>query len=97
MLHDAAEEVAATLGQAQFAAVIGEGVDLALEVPDRDVGMAARSGQALERLGHEGCAQAVFFRHRFQHELEEAELVGRRKHVVVLPVHLELAGRILVV
>ena len=70
---------------------------LPVEIPDRDVGVAAVAGQALEGLRHEGRAQAVLLGDRLDHELEERMLVGGDERVVELPVHLELAVGVLVV
>ncbi len=59
--------------------------------------VAAVARQFLERLGHEGGAQPVPFGDRLHHELEEAVPVGGDQRVVVFPVHLELAVRVLMV
>ncbi|MPM07839.1 hypothetical protein SDC9_54148 [bioreactor metagenome] len=97
VLHDAAQESAAAVRQAELLGVIGKGVLAGRAVPHRDMGVAAVAGQALNGLRHEGRAQPVLFRDRFHHELEEAVLVGGGHRAVVFPVHLELAVRILVV
>ncbi len=59
--------------------------------------MAAVAGQVRERLRHEGRAQAVLLGDRLDHELEEGVPVGGGERVVVFPVHLELAVRVLMV
>ena len=59
--------------------------------------VAAVAGQVRERLRHEGRAQAVLLGDRLDHELEERMTVGGLQRAVVLPVHLELAVRVLVV
>ena len=59
--------------------------------------MAAIAGQARERLGHEGRTQAMLFRNRLDHVLEERMAISRHQCRVIFPVHLELAVRILVI
>ena len=50
-----------------------------------------------ERLRHERRAQSVLLRDRLHHELEEGVLVGSSQAIVVFPIHLELAVRVLVI
>jgi hypothetical protein len=76
---------------------VGEGVGLAFHIPDGDMRVAAVAGQALEGLRHEGGAQAVLLGDGLHHELEEGMFVGGLQRVVIFPVHLELAVRILMV
>src|SRR6266700_2231188 len=61
------------------------------------MGVAAIARQLEEGLGHEGGAQAVLLGDRAHHVLEEGMAVGGLERRIVLPVHLELAVRILVV
>ena len=97
VFHDAAKEVAAAVGQAQFLAVIGKRVLFTVQIPDRDMGVATRPRQPLERFWHEGRAQPVLFGDGPHHEFEEAVLVGGLQGVIVFPVHLKLANRVFVV
>src|SRR6266481_6692572 len=98
MPDDAAEEIAPLRGEAELRVAIGEGVSAAIEVPDRDMTVTSVARKALERLGHEGGAQAMFLGNRLDHELEERVLVGGGQCVVEFPVHLELAvGRLVIV
>ena len=59
--------------------------------------MAAIAGEVGEGLGHEGRAVAVALGDRLDHELEEGVPVRGDQAIVVLPVHFELAVRVLVV
>ena len=61
------------------------------------MGVAAVAGEVGEGLGHEGGAQPVPLGDRAHHVLEEGMPVGGDQRRVVLPVHLELAVRVLVV
>ena len=97
MFHDAAEKRLALGRQTERHFPVGKGIDLAVEVPDRNMGMAAIAGQALERLRHEGGAQPVLFGDGFDHEFEEGMFVCGLQRVVIFPVHLELAVRVLMV
>ena len=97
VFHDPAKKVAALIRQAQLFGRIGEGVLFAIQRPDRDMRVTSRTRQTLERLWHEGGAQPVLFSHRLHHEFEKAVLVGGLQHVVILPVHLVLSGRVFVV
>ncbi len=59
--------------------------------------MAAVAGEVRERLRHEGRAHAVLLGDRLRHVFEEDVAVGGQQSVVIFPVHLELAVRVLVV
>ena len=59
--------------------------------------VAAVTGQMRERLGHEGRAQPVLFRDRFDHVFEERVPIRRFERRVVFPVHLELTVGILMI
>ena len=59
--------------------------------------MAAVSGQVGERLGHERCTKPMLLGDRLDHELEEAQLIGRRQRVIEVPVDLELTVGVLMV
>ena len=63
----------------------------------RNVCVAAVACQLDERLRHERRAQPMLLRDRLHHVLEERMPVGRDKRVVEVPVHLELAIRVLVI
>ena len=90
-------KVQALRRKAEGLRLVGEGVALALDIPDRDVAVAAIAGQVLERLRHEGRPQPVLLGDRLHHELEERMLVGGGERIVELPVHLELAVRVLMI
>ena len=79
----------------QVAALADEGVRAVL--PHRDVHVAAAPGQVHEGLGHEGGAQAVKLGDALDHELEECLAICGDQRVVIFPVHLELAVRVLMV
>ena len=53
VFHDAAKEIAALVGQVQFLGLVGKGVGFAVHRPDRDMGVAAGTGEALEGFRHE--------------------------------------------
>ncbi len=92
-----ADEAIGQRGQAELPASLVEHVEPRRGRPQRDVGVAAVAGQVHERLRHEGRAQSVLLRDRLDHVLEEGVLVGRPQTVVVFPVHLELAVRVLMI
>src|SRR3984893_3292710 len=59
--------------------------------------MAAAASEIDERLWHEGRTQSVLLGDRFHHVFEESVPVSRPQCAVVLPIHLELAVRILMI
>ncbi len=59
--------------------------------------MAAAASEIDERLWHEGRTQSVLLGDRFHHVFEESVPVGGPQCTVVLPIHLELAVRILMI
>jgi len=65
--------------------------------PERNVRVTAVACEIGEGLRHERRAQAVLLGDRLDHELEEGVPVGGLQAGVVLPVHLELSVRVLVV
>ena len=97
VFENAAKESVSQFGDSQFFLGIVEQVGGAGDIPEACVGVAAIAGDMGERLGHEGCAQAVVLGDRLDHELEEGMPVGGHQHVVVVPVHLELAVGVLVI
>ena len=96
-MQDPAQEVVGDPREPHLVALVEEQVPFAVRVPHRHVGMAPVAGEVQERLRHEGGAKAMALRHRLHHEPEERVAVRGAETVGVLPVHLELAVRILVI
>lgn len=93
-LEEACQEVPAQIGQGRNVVPLGVGVRgvpgeqvLAVAVDDGDVHVAAVSGEALFRLGHEARRDAVVDAHALDDVLEQAGAVGHVSHLA------ELEGR----
>src|SRR6266436_4189274 len=80
-------------GEAEFAPGIVEKIGLARAVPQRDMSVAAISGQMHKRLWHKGGTQPMLLGELFDHEFKEDVAIGSDERIVIGPVHLEL-GRL---
>ncbi len=97
IVQDAAQGLVGGLRETELALGIAEQIGLAGLVPEGDMGVAAIAGEVREGLRHEGRAHAVLLGDRLRHVFEEDVAIGGQQSVVIFPVHLELAVRVLVV
>jgi hypothetical protein len=97
MGEDASEKMVSEAGETEFAGGIVKQIGLALEVPQRNVGVAATPGQMHERLWHEGGAQPMPLGELLDHEFEEHVAIGGHERVVIGRVQLELTVCVLVI
>jgi len=95
--HEPAQEVVGQLRLAEPAGIGRVDEDVLVAIPQREVEVTAVAGQVAERLGHVGRDGAVPLGHLVGHHLEERVAVGRVERVRVLPVDLELGGRVFVI
>ena len=94
VVQQAGDEPAGHLGEPVAVALVDERVALAL--PQRDVGVHARTLHAPERLGHEGGEHALLARHLLDHHAGRHDGVGHGERVGVAQVDLVLAAGVLV-